>query len=82
METKSLSYKEYDTFKVRLIGDNNDFNITTQERDKIIEALMSGKKYISLGNVFFAASALSSILPVSSVSGEVPLLPNKVIKHE
>ena len=71
------SYKKYKMYRVKLMGDKDFFSITTEDREKIINALMKGSKYISLGNVFFASSSLASILPVSGVSGEVPYLPNQ-----
>lgn len=77
---QSQSYKEYKMYRVKLMGDKDFFEVTVEDREKIINALTKGHKYIQLGNIFFAASSLASILPVSDMTGEVPYLPNKKIK--
>jgi hypothetical protein len=73
----SPQYKQYQRFMVKLIGDKNFFEVDLEAKNKIVEALVKGAKYINMGNIFFASSALSSILPVSDVTGEIPYMPNK-----
>ena len=77
---QSPQSKKYAKYRVRLMGDKDFFEISQEDREKIINALIGGAKYINMGNIFFAASSLSSILPVSEMTGEVPYIPNKKVE--
>ncbi len=79
MSTELPQYKKYSLYRLKLIGDKDFTEITEIERDKIVSALVGGAKYINLGNIFFSASSISSILPIND-AGKVVLQPNKPLK--
>ena len=85
METKLLTYsggkiRSYKKFRLSLMGSKDFILISMDDREKIVTALNKGAKYISLGNIFFQASSISSILPISRVTDEVVYEPNRLLK--
>ena len=76
---KKNQIREYDRFRLTLFGDKNYIEVNGEDRKRIIEAMIGGAKYISLGNIFFASSSLASILPISNATGEVVYEPNKLL---
>ena len=63
------------------MGSKDFILISSVDREKIVTALNTGAKYISLGNIFFSASSISSILPVSRTTDEVVYEPNRLLKN-
>lgn len=71
--------REYKKFRLLLVGDKDGIRISAEDRSKIIESMTGGAKFISFGNLFFASSAVSSILPISEQTEDVVYEPNKLI---
>ena len=72
--------KQYARFRISLIADKNCIEVNREDRHRIIQAVIGGAKYISLGNIFFATSSLASILPISDITDEVVYDPNRLLK--
>ena len=71
--------KQYSRFRINLIADKNCIEVSREDRQRIIEAMVGGAKYISLGNIFFATSSLASILPISDITDQVVYEPNRLL---
>lgn len=72
--------RQYKKFRLLLVGDRDGVKISTEDRERIITAMTGGSRFISLGNLFFAVSAVSSILPISEQTEDVVYEPNKLLE--
>ena len=72
--------RQYKKFRLLLVGDRDGIRISAEDRKQIIEKMSSGAKFISMGNLFFAVSAVSSILPISEQTEDVVYEPNKLLE--